>query len=183
WVSGYRGLPPLILALQSGEVDMTAFATTFLNPDLLDKKKFAIIYQSGSNAGTQPSALPEIRDVPLFAGAMKGKIDDPVAQKAFDFWRNIASVTVWLALPPDTPAPIVETFRGSFTKAVAEPEFMARARSFSKDVSVVTARDLKESVTAQSEITPEGLGYMSKLLAEQGLKIEPPKKSKGKKSQ
>ena len=63
---------------------MTAFSVTGLDPSLLDKSKYAIIYQTGSNGGTVPSPLRDIAGTPLFAPAMQGKIADPLAQKAFD---------------------------------------------------------------------------------------------------
>lgn len=173
WVPGYRGLPPLILALERGEVDMTAFATTFLNrKTLLDKSKFSIIYQTGSDAGTVPASLPAVAKTPMFVKAMAGKIKDPLAQEAFKYWRNITTVTIWTALPPNTPKDIVTTYRTAYRKAVTDPTFLERGRKFSKDFSAISAESLTKTVKTLAEIPAPALNYMSVMLREQGLNVE-----------
>ena len=181
WVSGYRGVPPLILALQRGEVDMTAFATTFLNGDLLDKRKFTILYQSGSGSGTVPSKMEAIAGIPMFPEPMQGKISDPLAQKAFNFWRDISSVVIWMALPPNTASGVVETYRTAFTQAIADPEFMKHGAKFSGDITAVSADGVMKIAHSLAEITPEGLGFMGNMLRRQGLKLEKAKKKRAKK--
>jgi hypothetical protein len=48
-----------------------------------------------------------------------------VQQQAFDYWRAISAIDKWLALPPNTPAPIVEAYRLAYRDMGNDPEFLA----------------------------------------------------------
>jgi hypothetical protein len=172
WITGYRGNPELMLAFERGEVDMTSFANTTLKPALLDKNRYTILYQSGSHAASVPAAMPALSGVPLFTEAMKGKIADPLAQKAFEYWQNISSINNWVALPPNTPDGIVETYRAAFRKTMADPDFLARAAKMGDDVSVVSPESMAAVVKTLAALPPEALGYMKQMLARQGLNLE-----------
>jgi tripartite-type tricarboxylate transporter receptor subunit TctC len=172
WITGYRGNPELMLAFERGEVDMTAFANTTLKPALLDKSRYTILYQSGSHAASVPAAMPALSGVPLFAKAMEGKIKEPLAQKAFEYWRNISSINNWVALPPNTPNGIVETYRAAFRKTMADPGFLARAAKMGDDVSVVSPDSMEAVVKTLAMLPPEALGYMKQMLARQGLVVD-----------
>ena len=172
WITGYRGNPELMLAFERGEVDMTAFANTTLKPELLDKSKFTLLYQSGSNAATMPATMPALAGVPLLTDAMKGKISDPLVQKAFQYWQNISSINNWVALPPNTPRPIVEAYRAAFQKTMVDPDFLKQAAKMGDDVSVVGPEDMEKTIKTLAEMPPDALSHMRKILARQGLTIE-----------
>lgn len=172
WITGYRGNPELMLAFERGEVDMTAFANTTLKPELLDKSKFTLLYQSGSNAATVPATMPALAGVPLLTDAMKGKISDPLVQKAFQYWQNISSINNWVALPPNTPRPIVVAYRAAFRQTMADPDFLKQAVKMGDDVSVVGPEDMERAIKTLAEMPPEALSHMRKILARQGLTIE-----------
>ncbi len=181
WVSGYRGTPDLILALERGEIDMTSFANTEVRPSLLDTSKYRIIYQSGSNRATQPASLPAIAKTPMFAKAMAGKISDPLAKQAFAYWRNISSVSKWAALPPNTPKPIVAAYHAAFHKLMADPDFIARGQKISEDLSAVSPEDVTDLVQALARTSPAAVSYITEMLTKQGLKVDVVKKKKKKK--
>ena len=173
WVPGYPSEnSAVVLALERGEIDMTAFSVTGLNPSLLDKSKYTIIYQTGSNGGTVPSPLRDIAGTPLFTAAMQGKIADPLAQKAFEYWRNAGSVVNWVALPPGTPTAIVNTYRAAYSKVVADPAFVAQGKTFSQDFSPVSSENLTATVHAFAQASPEVLGFMPQMLRKQGLNVD-----------
>jgi hypothetical protein len=184
WVSGYSNNSDLSLALERDEIDMTSLADAWFlqNPALLDKSKFTIIYQTGSNDGTKPSEIPAIAKVPMFTKAMKGKVSDPVAKDAYEYWRHLSFVFKWAALPPKTPAPIVETYREAYRKAVADPEFIANGQKLTPGFSVISAKELTTAVKALSKVSSEATHYMTKLLNEQGLEVVATKKKKHKKT-
>jgi hypothetical protein len=173
WVSGYGNNSDLSLALERGELDMTSLADAWFlqNPALLNKDKFTIIYQTGSNGGTEPSKIPDIAKVPLFTGEMKGKLSDPVAQDAYEYWRNLSYVFKWAALPPKTPAPIVAAYREAFSKAVADPEFIAHGQTLTPGFSAISAADLTTAVKALAKVSPDAIHYMTKILNEEGLQV------------
>jgi hypothetical protein len=57
----------------------------------------------------------------VFPIAMQGKITDPVAQQAFDYWLAINTMDKWMGLIPGTPRPIVRAYRDGFCKALERP--------------------------------------------------------------
>lgn len=179
WVAGYRGNPDLMLAFERGEVEMTSFANAQMKPALYDKSKYTIMYQSGTEGASVPSIVPELKDIPMFAQAMKGKIPDPLARQAFDYWRNISSINNWVALPPKTAAAIVTAYRAAFDKTKADPEFQAQAKKIGEDTAAVSPEAMTRTIKELAALPRPALEYMTVMLARQGLK--PPAKKKKKK--
>jgi tripartite-type tricarboxylate transporter receptor subunit TctC len=172
WVSGYPSQTSAItLALERGEVEMTGFASAGLTGPLLDQSKYAVLYQTGSNRCTRLSSLSALQGTPLFAETMKGKIADPLAQKAFDYWCNSASVTTWMALPPGTPAVIIDTYRAAFNKLGADPAFLEQGRMFSADLSAVSYEAITATTRAYGQASPEVIDFMPQMLRRQGLEL------------
>jgi hypothetical protein len=172
WVSGYPSpTAAMILALERSEIDMTGFSATGLTGSLLDPSRYTVIYQTGSSGCIMPSSLRVIAATPLFATAMKGKIADPLAQKAFDYWCNSASTLVWMALPPGTPAGIVDVYRAAFGRIAADPAFVEQGRMFSEEFSPVSSQSLSATVHAYGEVSPEVTGFMPRMLRRQGLRV------------
>ncbi|MDH3239023.1 MAG: hypothetical protein OEO83_00010 [Alphaproteobacteria bacterium] len=181
WISGYRGTPSLMLALERGEIGMTSFANQEMRPQLLDTKKYRVTYQSGIHGATTPATMEGIAGVPLFASAVESKITDPIAKKAFEYWRAMSSVLKWAALPPKTPGPIAEAYRAAFAKTIDDPDFKARSKKMNEEVSIITAADLGMKIKALAELPPEAFKFTHEMLTRQGLKIVPNKKKKSKK--
>jgi tripartite-type tricarboxylate transporter receptor subunit TctC len=172
WVSGYPSqTSALTLALERGEVEMTGFASAGLTGPLLDQSKYAVLYQTGSNRCTKPSSLSALQGTRLFAEVMQGKIADPLAQKAFDYWCNSASVTTWMALPPGTPAAVAGAYRAAFNKIGADPAFLQQGRSFSQDLSSVSHETITGTVRAYGQASPEVIDFMPQMLRRQGLEV------------
>lgn len=176
WVAGYRGNPDLMLAFERGEVEMTSFANAQMKADLFDKSRYTILFQSGTEGATVPSPIPEQAGLPMFAEAMKGKIADPVAQKAFDYWRNISTIYNWVALPPRSSDSIVGAYRAAWNKAKADPAFIAQAKRIGAEAVPVTPEAMARTVQELADLPPEALDYQGIMLVRQGL--NPPKKKK-----
>lgn len=184
WVTGYGNNGDLAIALEKGEIDLTSLADeSFLqNPRLLDKKEFTLIYQTGTESGTVPSKIPALAHVPLFSKAMEGKITDPVAKEAYEYWRNLSYLFKWIALPPETPQPIVAAYRSAFRKMVADPDFATQSKNITPGFSAMPVKELEETVRSVAKVRHEALGYMTTMLREQGLDVQlAKKKSKHKK--
>lgn len=178
WVPGYTGNPDLKLAIQRGEADLTSFATTQLTPELLDRSKYTIMFQSGANGGTESSKLRALADVPRLSEALKDKITDPVAKQAFAYWALNSSINNWMALPPRTPAATAELHRAAFQKMTRDAKFVEQAKKLGEDVSLYGHEDMARIIHTLATIPPEALGHMKTLLAKQGLKLDQPKKKK-----
>lgn len=172
WVSGYPSATSgMALAMERGELDMTGFSTAGVSDTLFDRGKFSVIYQTGSKRCSTPSSIDELKGVEIFANAIKGKISDPVAQKAFEYWCNSSSTFVWMALPPGTPEPIVETYRAAFAKMAVDPTLIEQGRKFSKEFAFVPHESLTALVHNLAALSPEVTNFMPELLRKQGRPI------------
>lgn len=173
WVSGFPSqTPALSLALQRGEVDMSGFSTSGLSGALLDRSKYVPIYQTGSEKCTKRSSLPALRETPIFAETMKGKISDPLAQKAFDHWCTSSSIITWMALPPGTPAAIADTYRSAFSRIAGDPVFLEQAKIFSPDASAASYQSITETVQAFAQTSAEVFEFRQQMLQRQGLEMK-----------
>ena len=172
WVSGYpSATAAYVLALERGEIDLSAFSTSGLPSSLFDKSKYTILYQTGSNRCHTPSSLSSVQGVQIFSEAMSGKITDPLAQTAFEYWCNGSSIGTWLALPPSTPAAIVDVYRTAFRKAAADPAFLEQGRSYAQDFSAISFEDLTSAVRSYAKVSPEVVDVLPQMLRRQGLAL------------
>jgi hypothetical protein len=174
WVGGYPSpTAATVLAMQRGEIDMDGFSTSGLTSELLDTRKYKILYQTGSGSCSVPSALDAVKGVPLMATAVRDKITDPLAQKAFEYWCNTGSTLIWMALPPGTPQAVIDTYRGAYSKVAADPEFLEGGKRFSRDFTAVQFEKAASVARSFGTMSPEVIGFMVQLLRKQGLEINP----------
>lgn len=172
WVVGYPGTNEVMLALENGEVDMTATGNIFLIQDLVARGKFKILNQSGAMEGGKITPRPDFGDAPLFTDQMAGKINDPVAKEAFAYWEAINALDKWLALPPDTPQEIIDTYRETYRKIAADPEFLKLGQRISAEFAPVGYQDIEGLVKTLVSTSPEAADYIKVLMRKQGLRIE-----------
>lgn len=169
WVMGYRGTADVFIAIERGEVDMSGTGNLQIVDGLLKTGKFKILAQTGTLVGGRITGRSEFGDaVPLFAKLMEGKIKDPVQQKAFDYWYALLTTDKWVALPPESPAPIVSTYREAFNKMSKDTEFLDRAKKVSQDLELQTADDMEQTVKRLGSTPPEAIEYISAMLRKQG---------------
>jgi tripartite-type tricarboxylate transporter receptor subunit TctC len=171
WVAGYRGTPDIMLALQQGEIDMTATAN-FPDADRMVREGgFKVAIQSGTLSNGKVTARPEFADVPLFPIEMQGRVKDPIAAQAYNYWLAINTMDKWVALLAKTPPNIVATYREAFVKIAADPEFLERGKLISEDLAPMSVEDVDSLVRTLAATSPEAIGYMTALLRKQGLHI------------
>jgi hypothetical protein len=174
WVGGYPSpTAATVLAMQRGEIDMDGFSTSGLTSELLNPSKYKIIYQTGSGSCSVPSSLDAIKGIPLMASAVRDKITDPLAQRAFEYWCNTGSTLIWMALPPNTPGAIVDIYRAAYSKVAADPEFLEQGKKFSRDFSSVLFDKVTSVARSFGSMSPEVTSFMVQLLRKQGLEINP----------
>jgi hypothetical protein len=172
WIVGYRGTNDVVAALERGEIDMTSTGNLFQIQKLKQDGHFKVLYQSGILENGQLRERPEFADAPVFPKAMEGKIKDPQAKAAFDYWQNINAMDKWVALMPGTPKPIVETYRTAFRKMTEDPEFLALGKKMSDDFQPMMQEDVEYLIRALAETPLDATDYMKTLLQKQGLRIE-----------
>ena len=168
WVVGYRGTNDLTVALERGEIDMTATGTIPLVQKMLSTGKFKILAQSGMLEDGKFVPRPDFGDTPIIANDMIGKIKDPIAQKGFEYWTALNMMDKWLALPPGTPQPIVEVYRKAFQEMAKDPDYIKRG----SDYTPVSHTDIENLVQTLSRTPDESLTYISAMLRGQGLAVE-----------
>lgn len=171
WVVGYRGTDDLMLAIDRGEVDMTATSNNFQINKLMSTGKFKVLSQTGALINGKYVPRPDL-NAPLFSDLLEGKIKDATAAKAFEFWRGLGTIDKWVALAPGTPEPIVNSYREAFKRVGANPEFKERGKKISEDFDVMDWQDIDRLHKVLADTPPEAIEYISAMLRKQGLTPE-----------
>jgi tripartite-type tricarboxylate transporter receptor subunit TctC len=172
WVIGYRGTADLMLALERGEVEMTATANLFAIQKMLDTGKFKILVQSGSVKDGATVPRVEFGDAPTLAKLLDGKVKDQTAFKALEYWAYITTLDKWMALPPKTPQPIVDVYRTAYAKMIQDPDFIDRGKKISDDVVPSLHGDVETLIVKLGSLPPEATEFMTMLLRKQGLEVK-----------
>ena len=168
WVVGYRGTNDLTVALERGEIDMTATGTIPLVDKLMKTGKFKILAQSGMLKDGAFVARPDFGNAPIIANDMTGKIKDPIAEKGFEYWAALNMMDKWLALPPGTPQPIVDVYRKAFQEMANDPEYKQRG----SDYTPVSHKEIERLVATLSATPDDSMKYIVTMLRGQGLAVE-----------
>lgn len=169
WVTGYPGNNELVMALQRSEIDMTSLATVQEIEALLKSGNFTTLTQSGALIDGKQVPQPAYGGAPILGDLLAGKIADPIARQAFEYWKNTTQVGQWLALPPGTPMPIVAAYRAAFVKTLANPEFVGKLKRVNTDVVPMSAADTTALLTRLAATSDAALGYMQLLQKKQGV--------------
>src|SRR6476660_3745210 len=111
-------------------------------------------------------------DSPLLPQMIAGKIADPIALKSFEYWSSLESKDKWLALPPGTPADIVQVYRDSFLKLVEDPDFIGRAKVMAEDFTPTSWQDLQSWIKTMADTPDESIKFLSVMLHHQGVQAE-----------
>lgn len=171
WVVGYRGTNDVMIALERGEVDMTSTGNMFQIGKLEGTGKLKVLVQSGTLEGGKLVPRPDFGNAPIFPHLLEGKIKDPIAKKAFDYWQSISAMDKWLGLMPGTSKDIVAAYREAFDKTAKDPEFVALGKKISEDFAPMSYQDVELLVKTLADTPPEALKFMTSLLRKQGLQI------------
>lgn len=171
WVTGYHGTNEVMLALDRGEIDMTSTGNIFQIQDRLKSGQLKLLNQSGSLENGRVVTRKDFGDTPLFPDQMKGKIKDPIAQKAFDYWQALASGDKWLALAPGTPDNVVAAYREAFTKLAADQEFLERGDKISDGFEPLSYQDVELIVRTLADTPAEAMDYTKALMRKQGIRV------------
>ena len=169
WVLGYPGTNDLFVALERGEIEMTASSNLFQVAKLLETEKVKVLTQTGIMTDGKILPRTEFSDVPVFSDQVKGKAADAMLQKGFDYWFSLVMLDKWLALPVDTPEPIVKIYREAFDKMVNDPEFLERGKKMSEDFEAQSAKDVETLINTLGQTPPEALDYIKDMLKKQGI--------------
>jgi hypothetical protein len=172
WVVGYHGTNDVMIALDRGEIDMTSTGNLFQIQDRLKTGQLKLVVQTGYLANGKLLARKDYGDAPLFPDLIRGKVTDPVAKKAYDYWEALNNGDKWMALPANTPDNVVAVYREAFAKLSKDPEFQEKGEKISDGFEPMTATDV-ETVARTLKNTPkESLDYAKSLMRKQGINVE-----------
>jgi tripartite-type tricarboxylate transporter receptor subunit TctC len=173
WVQGYRITGELRQAMERGELDMAPFGSSMDIDYLLATGKFVIASQSGATIDGRMVPRPVLGNAPMISDLVKGKIKDPLAQRAFAYGESIVQVGMWLALPPGTSDAIVATYVKAFDATLHDPQFQAAWVKIDPDSPVATKGELERLVHELAAAPPEAVEYIQAELKRQGFGAGP----------
>src|SRR4051812_30095158 len=169
WVVGYPGTNDLFVALERGEIDMTASSNLFQVAKLLETGKIKVLTQTGTLTDGKILPRTEFGDVPVFPNQVQGKAANQLQEKGFGYWYSLVMLDKWLALPPGTPEPILKAYREAFAKMTKDPEFLEKGRKMSEDFEPQQGVDVEGLLKILGNTTPDALDYIKKMLKGQGI--------------
>lgn len=163
WVVGYAGTNDVLIALDRGEIDMTVTGDLTKIREKLSTHRMKVLALSG--------ARTEMPDVPLISDQVKGKINDPLELKAFEYWGNYNALDKWLALPPGTDKATVAAFRAAFDTMSKDPQFIQAGKSMSEDFVIQPPETVAASIKALADTPDEAIQFIKKIAIKQGLSM------------
>src|SRR5262249_20697156 len=136
---------------------------------LLASNQFVVASQSGAIIDGKMTSRPVFGKAPVISDLAKGKIKDPLGQKAFEYGEKVIQVGMWTALPPATPEAIQSTYVKAFEAAVNEPQFKNEWSKIDPDSPVASRAELEMLVNELGEVSPEALNFIQAELSRQGI--------------
>jgi hypothetical protein len=160
WVRGYPSTSELRQALERGEIEMSTFGSSRDIKSLGDTGNFKVVSQGGTVKDGKRVPRAAFGDAPILADLVKGKITDPLAQKAFDYSENVSQVGMWLALPPKTPKPIVDVYVKAFNETLKDPQYEADFAKIDPDSLVASKADIEALIGKLAKVSPQTVEYI-----------------------
>jgi hypothetical protein len=114
-------------------------------------------------------ARPALGNAPLISDLVAGKINGPMAEKAFAYGQDVSQLGNWLALPAQTPPHIVASYVAAFEATLKDPEYQAEIAKIDPDSPVAKSTELQKLITELAKVSPETLSYVQAELKRQGV--------------
>ncbi len=169
FVIGYASVPAVELAARRGEIDVFANGTgsTIMR---MNADGLASLVQLGTRDDDDRIVRrAAFRNVPLFDELITPKLSGQ-ALKAYRSWRGDQLIDKWIALPPNTPDDIVETYRTAYQQATADPKNKdVLQKAFGEDWGSYPGSSVDKIVKALVETSEEDLAYLIALKKKHGL--------------
>ncbi len=173
WVIGYSGTSAMLLSLQSGELDLAANQNAFHLVPMLKSGNFIGVAQLGifDESGKQVRRA-SYGDAPLLEELVLPKLNER-ERAIFNSMQADFVVNKWMALPPGTPKPVVETYRAAYGTAMKDPNFLGLvAKEIGEDFSPLSGERMVAIVAALTATSEADLDYLSDLRKKYGLPVE-----------
>lgn len=172
WIHAYRDTSEIRQAMERGEADMSSFGNVRDISNLLKSGKFSVLTQSGTVRDGKAEPRAELGGAPIFSDLVRGHIQDPLAQRAYDYGENVSQVGRWLALPPETPDSIVAVYVKAYEATIQDPDYNTAIAKTDPGSPQVSKADLERVVRELSKVSPEVIEYIQGELKRQGFMVE-----------
>lgn len=173
WVVGYAGTSAMLMSLQNGELDMAANQNAFNVVPMLKSGKFVGLAQLGVLDDDGKRVRREaFADVPLLDELILPKLNDK-QRVIFQGMQQDFTVNKWMALPPGTPKPIVDTYRAAYRKAVKDTKFLELAKKqLGEDYAPLTGEQMAAIVKELVATSDEDLEFVAQLRRKYNLPVD-----------
>lgn len=173
FVIGYPGTSNLLLAVRRGEVDMIGTSNLKLLQDMFKTGEFQGVAQMGdSDATGDVAGRSDFAHIPVFDKLIEGKLTGQAAA-SFEFWTMLNQMDKWYALPPGTPAEIIETYRTAYDQVIKDPEFLKNAHlQFSEDFMPMKGDLVQRLVEKTSYPDKQLTSFIEQMKVKNGLPAE-----------
>jgi tripartite-type tricarboxylate transporter receptor subunit TctC len=148
-VKGYPGAAPIVLAMQTGELESTVMGVSSIRAgqrDLLDSKRITGLVQFG-----RMTRHPDFPDVPTAREAAANKEDRWLIE--------LAEAPFFMALPyaapPEVPADRIAILRKAFMELHADPDFLVEAKKLDLDISPLDGQSVQKLIERMAETPRE----------------------------
>jgi tripartite-type tricarboxylate transporter receptor subunit TctC len=147
-VKGYAGAAPIVLAMQTGELDSTIMGYSSIlagQRDLIESKRITPVVQFG-----RTTRHPDFPQIPTAREAAASDDDRALIE--------LAEAPFFMALPfaapPAVPADRIALLRQAFMKAHADPDFLAEAKKLALDVSPIDGEAVQNLIRRMASTPP-----------------------------
>ena len=155
-VDGYRDTPEVIMAVKRGEVQ--GFCHTWA----LFKTQHADMLKDGSVKPLIYMEESKFEDIPDLPSVYDLANDDQ--KESLRFYFSSADFGVPFVLPPGVPPDRLKILRDAFVAMLSDPQFIAQAKQWDRDVTFHTPDQLLTLVKQLKAISPEKLKDLEKIL-------------------
>ena len=171
WVHGYPGTVELMLALQRGEIHMTATANMAQINELIAGGKHQLWAQSGNLENGQLKPQPNFRGAPLLMEVISPNIKTDLERKAIDYWEGTSAMDKFLVLPPTAPDDVLKVYRDAFLKVTKDPDFVSQGKKLiSEEFEVVMPEDQEKMALKLASADEDTMRYIDSIRVKQGLR-------------
>ncbi|MCL5961553.1 MAG: tripartite tricarboxylate transporter substrate-binding protein [Chloroflexi bacterium] len=162
-VSGYKATPEIFLAIKQNELDgiATYVGTSTAIP----------VAQEAVDSGELSTIL--VVGGPKLSGQWKAKFGDlpyvgdtlgPDDRKVYDAYMNLLTVARPFAIPPGTPANIVQVLSDAMQKTIKDPEFVSEAAKIGIDIDPMSGDTVLQYIKDLLALQEPMRGRLAKLL-------------------
>ncbi|MBI2087988.1 MAG: hypothetical protein HYT78_04495 [Deltaproteobacteria bacterium] len=133
YVTGYKGVAEIRLAIKQGEVNYSSESLTGYNSAVVPMVREGVVVPLFQEGVLSPdseivrdtrSALPSLKEVFV---KVRGKEPSGSLWEAYKVLAGANSMLRFIAAPPKTPSEPVQILRGSFRETFEDPEFKAES--------------------------------------------------------